>query len=63
MMAIFMGMPLSQKCRGATMECMKRIIGVMGGSSCTPEEQDLARAAGRRVAERGFVLLCGGGPA
>lgn len=40
---------------------MKRIIGVMGGSSCTPEEYELARAVGRLVAGRGFVLLCGGG--
>ena len=40
---------------------MKRIIGVMGGSACTPEERDLARAAGQMIAGRGFVLLCGGG--
>jgi len=43
------------------MEFMKRIIGVMGGSVCTPEEYELARATGRLVAERGFILLCGGG--
>lgn len=40
---------------------MVRIIGIMGGSVCTPEEGALAREAGRLVARRGFALLCGGG--
>jgi hypothetical protein len=43
------------------MKTMRRIIGVMGGSACTPEEYALARTVGAMVAARGFVLLCGGG--
>jgi hypothetical protein len=43
------------------MKTMRRIIGVMGGSVCTPEEYALARTVGAMVAARGFVLLCGGG--
>jgi uncharacterized protein (TIGR00725 family) len=40
---------------------MPIIIGVMGGSSCTPREYDLALEVGKRIAARGWVLLCGGG--
>ena len=38
-----------------------RIIGVIGGSQCTPHQAELAREVGRRLAEQGVVLVCGGG--
>jgi len=38
-----------------------RIIGVIGGAQCTPREAELAHEVGRRLAERGVVLVCGGG--
>ncbi len=37
------------------------IVGVMGGSRCTPEQAEVAEAVGRTTAELGAVLLCGGG--
>lgn len=40
---------------------MPKIIGVMGGSACTPEEYRLALDVGRLIASRGLILLCGGG--
>jgi hypothetical protein len=39
---------------------MTRLIAVVGGSSCTPAEAELAAAAGRLIAGRGAILLCGG---
>jgi uncharacterized protein (TIGR00725 family) len=39
---------------------MGPIIGVIGGSAPTVEETSLAEAVGRRLAERGAVLICGG---
>lgn len=36
-------------------------IAVVGGSSCTKEEKTLALETGFKIAERGAVLICGGG--
>ena len=36
-------------------------IGVMGPGTCSPAEARAARAVGRRIAERGGILVCGGG--
>jgi uncharacterized protein (TIGR00725 family) len=36
------------------------IIGVIGGRRPTSEEMELAEAAGRRIAELGAALICGG---
>jgi hypothetical protein len=38
----------------------KRFIAVIGGSDCTPEEAGLAEEAGRELARKGAVLICGG---
>jgi len=38
----------------------RRIIAVIGGSSCTPDEAVLAEETGRLIAEGGAVLVCGG---
>lgn len=38
-----------------------KIIGVMGGSSCSKEEYEVAYQVGRLIAKNGFILLCGGG--
>ena len=38
----------------------KRIIGVIGASSASPEGLILAEEVGRRIAESGAVLVCGG---
>lgn len=40
---------------------MKTWISVVGGSECTPEEDGLAEAVGRRLAEAGAGIVCGGG--
>jgi uncharacterized protein (TIGR00725 family) len=37
------------------------IIGVMGAAQCDAETAALAREVGRLIAQRGAVLLCGGG--
>ena len=39
---------------------MKAIIAVIGGSTCTPTETDLAEQTGRLLAQRGAIVLCGG---
>jgi hypothetical protein len=39
---------------------MGPLIGVIGGSSATPEEAALAEEVGRALAENGAVLICGG---
>jgi uncharacterized protein (TIGR00725 family) len=36
------------------------LVAVVGGSECTPQEAEWARAVGRLIAERGAVLVCGG---
>jgi uncharacterized protein (TIGR00725 family) len=36
------------------------MIGVIGGGQCTPHTADIAEEVGRRIAERGGVLVCGG---
>jgi len=42
-------------------ESKKIIIGVMGGSRCSDEESAIAERVGGLIAERGWILLCGGG--
>lgn len=41
---------------------MRTWISVIGGSECTPEEAALAEDVGRRLAEAGAGIVCGGGP-
>ncbi len=36
------------------------VVGVMGGGVCSKEECDMAYEVGRLIAERGWILLCGG---
>jgi len=36
------------------------LVAVVGGSTCTPQEDEWAAAVGRLLAEQGAVLLCGG---
>lgn len=37
-----------------------RFVAVVGGSECSPEEAALAEEVGRRLAEAGFGVVCGG---
>jgi uncharacterized protein (TIGR00725 family) len=37
-----------------------RLIAVVGGGHCSPHESDLAEEVGRRLAEAGFGVVCGG---
>jgi len=39
----------------------KPIIGVMGGESCTDRIRNLAYQVGKLIAQRGGIVLCGGG--
>lgn len=39
---------------------MKRLIAVVGGSTCTPDEARIAEEVGRLIAARGAILVCGG---
>lgn len=39
---------------------MKRIVAVIGGGNCAPEHYQRARAVGRLLAERDYVVLTGG---
>ena len=39
---------------------MKPIVAVVGGSICTPVEAQLAEELGRRLAEAGAIVICGG---
>lgn len=39
---------------------MKPIVAVIGGSACSTGEARLAEEVGRRLAEQGAVVLCGG---
>ena len=39
---------------------MKPIIAVIGGSTCSAEEAVLAEDVGRRLADHGAVVICGG---
>ena len=36
------------------------IIGVIGNSSCSPEEAKLAETVGELLAQRGAIIVCGG---
>ncbi|GIV05695.1 MAG: TIGR00725 family protein [Fimbriimonadales bacterium] len=38
----------------------KPLIGVIGSSIGTPAQRELARAVGKRIAERDAILVCGG---
>ncbi len=38
----------------------KKLISVIGGSKCSPEEIKLAEAVGKELAKRGAILICGG---
>lgn len=38
----------------------KKIIGLIGGSVCTPEIEEAAEKVGRGIAEMGGILICGG---
>jgi uncharacterized protein (TIGR00725 family) len=38
----------------------KKVIAVIGGGQCSPEEAKLAEAIGRDLAKRGAILICGG---
>jgi hypothetical protein len=38
----------------------RKIIGVIGGSQCTPEIADLAERVGEEIARRGGIVICGG---
>ena len=38
----------------------RRIIAVIGGGTCTPDETALAEETGRLIADGGAVLVCGG---
>lgn len=38
----------------------KPIVAVVGGGLCSPQEATLAEAVGRRLAEAGMILICGG---
>ena len=38
----------------------KPIIGVIGGNRCSPQAAKMAEEVGRRIAEKGGVLICGG---
>jgi len=38
----------------------KKIIGVIGGSQCSPETVSLAEEVGSLIAEKGGILICGG---
>jgi uncharacterized protein (TIGR00725 family) len=39
---------------------MRTLIAVIGGGTCSPEETALAEDVGRRLAQAGAVLICGG---
>lgn len=38
----------------------KKIIAVIGGNQCSPREAEVAEAVGRKLAEKGAILICGG---
>ncbi len=42
------------------LEDKKKIIAVIGGSQCSPQEARLAEEVGRELARRGVTLVCGG---
>jgi uncharacterized protein (TIGR00725 family) len=39
---------------------VKPIVAVIGGSGCSPQEAATAEEVGRRLAEAGAIVLCGG---
>ena len=38
----------------------KKIIAVIGGGECSPQEAETAEAVGREIAKRDAILVCGG---
>src|SRR4030042_1685148 len=38
----------------------QKIIAVIGGSQCSPQEAQIAEKVGRELARRGAILVCGG---
>jgi uncharacterized protein (TIGR00725 family) len=38
----------------------KKIIGIIGGSECSPDVAEMSMRVGRRVAEKGGIVICGG---
>jgi len=46
--------------RGVVSERRRAIVAVVGGSECTPAEAALAEELGRRLAQGGAVVVCGG---
>ena len=41
---------------------MKKIVSVIGGGSCPPEDERVARELGRLLAESGYIVLTGEDP-
>ena len=37
-----------------------RLISVIGGAECSPEQAEFAEEMGRRLAQEGFGVVCGG---
>lgn len=42
------------------MNSNSKLIGVIGGSQCSPEVYELAREVGAEIAQRGAAVVCGG---
>jgi uncharacterized protein (TIGR00725 family) len=38
----------------------KKFVAIIGGFPCSPEEARMAEEAGRRLAKKGAILICGG---
>lgn len=38
----------------------QKIIAVIGGSQCTPEDYSMGVEVGKRIAEKGVTVICGG---
>ena len=38
----------------------ERIVGVIGGHSCTPEVEQIAHKLGKYLAKVGYKVVCGG---
>jgi uncharacterized protein (TIGR00725 family) len=38
----------------------KPIIGIIGAGECSKEQQEMAYEAGKRIAEKGGIVVCGG---
>ncbi len=48
------------KAGGAGSGLVKPLVAVVGGSECTAAEGDVAEEVGRRLAQAGAIVLCGG---